>query len=337
MHRSAALGPIAHPRGFVLAELGAVIVVVALTAVVALAMAAGSRRRAMADASGENLHRYASATTAYAADNEDLFWATSWRKGMDLPTDYQDLKGQNGSEATAATAQIIDILRRKGGRLDIQFINSWIPQIYYSHLPLFDYMDADLPALWAVSPGDRHRLDWAKDPEGFDQGEFLPCQPTPSQVNKRWPYSTSYQLSPSFWDQGEVGKRLAQAGNLDTYSFVPSGLETYAFATSLAGFPSQKVHLFEAAVYHTEEGSGPACDTPRPFIYPDARVAMLFVDGHTSWHKTGDANPGWRPNHPEDPDPTYISVDGGSYPGVYRWTRGGVAGRDYGGPEVGPP
>jgi type II secretory pathway pseudopilin PulG len=322
-------------RGFALAELVAVIAIVALTAVIAKVLSDGVRRRSMASVSVENLHRHAAATTSYAADSADLFWTTSWRAGMDLPTEWGDLKNKNHTDYAAGAAQVIDILRRVGGRLDINFIDGWIPQIYFSHVPLLDYLK-QVPATWVVSPADRHRLAWANDPKGFDKGVFLPCQPSPGNATKRWPYSSSYQLSPSFYDQSDVDRRLAQASGIDTYNSSTYG-KMHGFAMSGVVFPSQKVHLFEGAAHHTEEGAGPDCDEPRPFVFPDSRVAMVFVDGHAAWNVSADANPGWQPRKPESPDPTYITVDGEYYPGIYRWTRQGIAGRDFGGPEVGPP
>lgn len=43
-----------------------------------------------------------------------------------------------------------------------------------------------------------------------------------------------------------------------------------------------------------------------------------------------DSNPGWQPNVPTSPLPTTL----GSLVGRFLWTRGGLAGRDFGGPEV---
>jgi hypothetical protein len=180
-------------------------------------MSAGSRRSAMLAAGDHNLQRFASATTAYAADHADLNWGFSWKKasydGEKLPTDWADLQQMNGTDQNACIAQAIDLLRRKAEREDISFIQGWAPHFMYSQLPLYEYLGERFPPLWGVSPADRWRLAWAQDPAGFDQGKFLPMQPSPSNGNKRWPYGSSYELPPAFYDKGEVGSRMSQASN----------------------------------------------------------------------------------------------------------------------------
>ena len=321
-------------RGFALSELGAVVVVVALTAALVIPAARRARLGAWDAVDSENLHRFAASTTAYAADNEDRYWTFSWQGGMDLPTDYEDLKGLNGTDQTASAAQAIDILRRKAGREDIQPIGGWFAHLLYNALPLYDYLNQELPAIWGVSPADRLRSNWAHDPGGFDQGAFLPCQPPPTNANKRWPYSSSYQLPTAFYDQSFVGTRIYQAGAENLFA-IPGGHDLLARRLPETAFPSQKVHLHSGKEDHLGEYGGEDCEagSADSFLLPDSRVAILFADGHTGLMKTSDANPGWEPNSPNSPEPTWI----GEHPGVYRWTRNYLKGRDFGGPEVGPP
>jgi hypothetical protein len=175
------------------------------------------------------------------------------------------------------------------------------------------------------------------DPAGFDKGEFLPCQPTPGNDNKRWPYSSSYELSTSFYDQAYVGQRIQQANAYNLY-FIPADCVLHARRLDETAFPSQKVHLHESAQHHIDEDVPDRCESPQRFFRPDSRIAILFADGHSGLMKTSEANPGWQPNNPTSPDPTFLADDDGNYyPGVYRWPRNYLAGRDFGGPEVGPP
>ena len=84
------------------------------------------------------------------------------------------------------------------------------------------------------------------------------------------------------------------------------------------------------------EERGLVIDVPRlaaELGCPVVQTVAVQHDGHAALMKTADANPGWQPNNPNSPNPTLI----GGYPGAYRWTRSFLAGRDFGGPEIGPP
>jgi hypothetical protein len=111
-------------------------VVIAATLAFALTMNSGSRRGAMLARNQGNLQRFASATTAYAADNADLFWGFSWKKGM-IDVDFGG--GPFDSDLQACAVQAVHILRTKAGRKDMGPINHWFPHIMYSQLPLYDY------------------------------------------------------------------------------------------------------------------------------------------------------------------------------------------------------
>ena len=325
-------------RGFALAELAAVLVVVLLTLALAIPMARRARLAGWGVVDAENLHRFAAATGSYAADNSDKYWTFSWHRawspGEKLPSQSPDLQNANDTDMRAAVAQVADFMRyRGGGRPDFPYIYHWFPYVSYSHIPLYDYLDQQVPALWGVSPSDRWRLEWAKDPQQFDQGEFLPNQPKPGSDNKRWPYSSSYQLPPAFYDLANAGRRVSQADTENNW-FVPQNSELRGTRLSRTWFPSQKVHLYGAQARSLGDELNGYLDAPS-FCLPSSRVPILLCDGHSELMRTSDANPGWQPNAPESPDPTYIPLgSNGSYPGVYRWTRGGIYGRDFGGPEV---
>jgi hypothetical protein len=84
------------------------------------------------------------------------------------------------------------------------------------------------------------------------------------------------------------------------------------------------------------------------FMYPEARVPVLMADGSAGVRSIKQSNPGFQPNMPTDPNPTRVlytpelswetptasgeaseTVNGG-----IRWTRSGLRGRDFAGPEV---
>jgi hypothetical protein len=225
----------------------------------------------------------------------------------------------------------------------------------YSHLALADYLDGPLPDRRWVSTGDVHRTNWTDDPiNKFDQGFWQPYQQpqsggAPSAVDRRWPYSSSYQPSAAWIDAGQsewqtLG-RIYQVSHVG-YA-IPANAALGGQPLSLAAFPSQKVMVHDwGDWYHAQQA--------RYYSHQDAatgetaRVAMLLSDGSAGVFATSDANPGWNPPLPADPGATEYTytprdweprtLNGSSAEvisaGVYAWTRGGLLGRDFGGEEI---
>jgi len=82
-------------------------------------------------------------------------------------------------------------------------------------------------------------------------------------------------------------------------------------------------------------------------LVKSCRVVALMVDGAAGLVTTADTNPGWQPNDPTSPEPSRFDYEPSAWEaptttgeptemvaGHYRWTRGGIEGRDVGGPEV---
>jgi hypothetical protein len=106
-------------------------------------------------------------------------------------------------------------------------------------------------------------------------------------------------------------------------------------------FPSQKAMVYEQ--FQRFFGSRVLYGA-----YEEARVPILFADGGVSVRATNDSNLGFFPNSPFNPGPLRFNYrpDLGYEPpalngasaelvtGHYRWTRSGLHGRDFGGPEV---
>ncbi len=327
-------------RGFALPECAAVIVVGAV--LVALLMIGGERSRRLARL-GEDiakLKQLGAGTATYAADQADLFWSFSWKQGH--ISQYPDLTAQAAqSDLAAAAAQAVEMLRRLAGREDIPPINGWVPHVLYSTLVLQEHLGTPFPTELTISSADTHRLKWARNPACFDQGCFLPCQPTPTSTAKRWPYSASFQLPPAFYDGSPVGSRVSQAGASNLYS-VPPGVLLSGRPVSEVAFPSHKVLAHDEFARHF--------GTRVPlFALAEARMPLLFADGSVHLRTSADANPGWLPNQPPIGTPTMFASGSSicdpnplpveQVPGRFRWTRGtatqnGLAGRDFGGPET---
>src|SRR5690606_48062 len=179
---------------------------------------------------------------------------------------------------------------------DMRIPTSWIAHALYSHLPLADYAGSDLPNFNLIAPGDKYRLAWARDPrDGFDQGKFLPYQPEPLEQNKRWPYSSSYQPSVTWWDQDDV---VSQGFSHRQYN-VPSSAALGGPRMAEVTYPSQKVMVHDTQQRDLRD--------PLYCVHPEARTAMLIADGSTGLRATADSNIGWHPTSPASESYTRFS------------------------------
>jgi len=305
-----------------------------------------SRRNGRLTECASNLKRVGVGMGVFAADREDLIAGFTWKGDEMQDTKHPDLN-YAGDDIGAGANQAIYIIRELGDRPDIPKINAWIAHVQYSHLPLQYHLQDRLPAKTIVCPEDRNRLNWQDDPkEKFDDGFWLPLQPEPTFSSKRWPYSSSYQFTISAYDQGqsELGDvpRISQVTTA-TYG-VPSDVKLNGLVMTDVIAPDRKVALHD--VWQRHFG-------PRRPMYgiTEARVSMLMFDGSVAVRATSDANPGWEPLQPEDPCPSSFlyspqdweppvigntDIGGGSVDyvqGFYRWTRLGLKGLDFGGPE----
>ncbi len=339
-------------RAFALIEAVAVLAVVAILTAILVVMGSRARRHAMASDDLTNLRQIGQLTGQYAADNKDLLWGFSWKINDQL-SQYPDLNIHT-DDINAAAHQAIDIIRRRSdrGRIEIPAINNWIPHIYFSHLPLLDYAGRALPnytgraagGRFFVSAGDRYRLQWISDAQGFDTGKFLPYQPPAIGQNRRWVYSSSYTMPPHFFSPPSGFNAIYQQGL--NYNFHNVGFTVGQTALPAIAFPSNKVMLYDTHDRHH--------GTRQPFhaiATGEARVPMLMVDGSAAIRRTSDANPGWNPTTPTSPNPTtyYYSPTEAKQPwnppaidpsgvdqciGFYRYTRSATLGRDFAGPEI---
>jgi hypothetical protein len=326
-----------HPntRGVALPEAVAAAAVVAVLMSLLVVANWSSRGHASAGRDLANLRLIAGWTESYGADNRDVFWTFSWRAGHQN-SQWPELNN-SPSDLQAAADQAVDILRRRTGRVELPRITAWIAHILYSHLPLVDYTDRSLPEIAFVSAGDEHRMNWARDPAGFDLGRFLPFQPDPTPTNSRWPYSASFLPPPMWFDRSDAPNRISQFQH-NSYS-IPSLVSFEGAPMSQVAFPSQKVLIHDQSAWHFGR--------PTYFGLEQSRAALLMADGSAAIPKTGDANEGWQPNNPTSPSPTQLAYvprpwepptttgnPGEPATGQYRWTRGGIAGIDFGGPEI---
>ncbi|MCC6660520.1 MAG: hypothetical protein IT437_06495 [Phycisphaerales bacterium] len=321
-------------KGFALAEAAVLAAVIACITALLLVFGHNQRRQGRLGEDIGKLRRIGALTGQYAADNVDLYWNFSWKKGGTY-SQYPDLNNAP-TDLQAGADQAVDILRRVAGREDITRITAWFPHVSYAHLPLLDRSKV-VPDETFISAADERRLTWSRDPRGFDGGLYAPSPP-PDPAAKRWPYSASFTVSTTFFDKSPEGNRVEAASHWQY--FVPSNAQLGGKALSGVAFPAQKAFAHDSNARHF--------GTMQPYCtHDEARLPILFADGSVLVKAAAESNSGWQPNAPASAfpsrfkyapqpwePPTLSGLPSEYVRGRFRWTRGFLDGRDLGGPEA---
>jgi prepilin-type N-terminal cleavage/methylation domain-containing protein len=337
-------------RAFTLIELLVVIMIIALLIGLLLPALGKARCSARLALCFGHLEQLGVATHSYASDYQDkLFAFTVTRQTADRLAQYPDLQAQaaGGDDLAAASAQAIDILRRRTGREApgaeaFMPIGLWIPNVMYTHLVLQDYLDQRLPAKLVVCPEDRNRLAW-HDWHSFDSNAFAPIQPpVGGSDDYRWPYSSSYQIVPASYSPDSVrngATTVIQAGDSSHYQLASNNPNIAARNGWLGKrrlteitFPGQKIQMNEDIGRHCNK-------TWTYYAYDSSTFNAIFFDQHAKAVSSADVLPGFQPGNPRSPFPTILPYT--AYPWeapaptppqnpVFkcRWTRAGLQGND---------
>lgn len=321
-------------RGSTLFDLLLALVVIVVMASILTVAGGESSRQASLGESIANLKQIGNSVSAYGADNADRVATFSWRAGIN-EQEYPDLRFA-ATDLDAAAYQAVYIIRRRYSE-QMPRINGWISNILYSHLVLTDYQNGALPNLTFVSPEDDFRFRWIRDP----------ASRPPGTGNLRWALSSSYELGPAYFSPDQAYRRkdgstvqtITQGTTHNTY-FVPAQPELGRRTLSEVENPEAKVMFNDQFTRHF--------GNRRPFFaHREARIVALMADGSAGLKASIQANPGFHPNSPTmTSPPTYTyqpfaweppalnQPNGDVVDGRIRWTRAGLRGRDFLGPDV---
>jgi len=316
---------------FAAVELLCAVLVVGVLLCLLTVASSRSRAHAQLGESIANLKTLSDTFASFGLDNQDRILGYSWRAGT-TTSQFGDLKTA-ATNLDGAVCQATDIARRRTGNSSIPRLTAWIPHVQTWNFVAAEYLNLPLPSKVFLSPGDEYRNALAANPSNWagDNTTF------------RAALSTSYDVTAAAWGGPASGPDAVSQDGLPFNNFMSfsNSLATTLTLGSVA-YPAQKALMFDRAQWYFGPRQG-------FFMYEEARIPTAAFDGSVQVRNAGKCNPGWRPNQPTFMNPTFVQYNATAASGMppplsgapsdtvkgrLRFTRGGLAGRDFDGPEV---
>lgn len=298
----------------------------------------------------QNLKVFGNGSAAYENQYAQRIPTFSWR--ADIPTNPAPgspvlLDSQPVNDYYAALQQARDLIwRRMSPHWDIADQGSWFPHILYSHLVLLDYLNFPMLGQRHVCPEDINIPRWQQQYQQFVTLNPPPTPPVQYGSYGREPFMSNYTMSAACW-AADGGTNSVYQSSSHNYWVLPNapGVMNRRRVNEVV-YPSQKVYMYDNHARHMGA---------RWYFYAwvNARQPLLFFDGAVRERRTGDGNRGFNPSAPASLGWTILNysptappnnwespdLNGGwtaqNYNGAYfRFTRAGLRGRDFDGPEV---
>ncbi|MGH7241950.1 MAG: type II secretion system protein [Phycisphaerales bacterium] len=303
---------------FTLIELLIVIAIIALLIGILLPAIGGARKTARMTVCMSNMRNFAIATASYAAENRDKLFNYSWTRGTPIPPDFARFlpvaSQYADNDMHGAAMQFTYIMQRRLNLTDPDKFatpEGWFPYVHYAHIPLLDYMSAQLPFKVGACPEDRSLQALQASYLNVDNAG-VPVPPISGEKDARWrlPFRLSYTIHSAHYSPDKtynVSEATGLGGTVNKVAGIVYAANGFVYLSdnatpnsmpmgSLANkkmtdirFPSQKTWMSDDYGRHFGRKANYFAD-------PQCRQPLAFYDNSIRVFMTGETNPGWMPD-----------------------------------------